>query len=323
MKIVVLDGYTLNPGDLSWEGLHRLGEVKIYDRTTAAQILERSGRAEIVLTNKTPLSKKTLEQLPQLKYIGVLATGYDVVDVRAAAERGIVVTNVPSYGTDSVAQFVFALILELAHRTGLHSDSVHRGDWGAQPDFCYWRSPLVELSGKTLGVIGLGRIGQRTAEIAAAFGMKVKAYSRRWAERPPEQGITWCSLEELLRTSDVVSLHCPLTDDTRGLIDRERLAMMKPGAYLINTSRGALVVEHDLAEALRSGRLGGAALDVLPQEPPAEGSPLLGVPNCILTPHIAWATAEARSRLLDQAVANVERFLTGTPIHVVSNVSGK
>lgn len=318
MQIVVLDGYTLNPGDLSWEALHRLGKVTVYDRTPAENLLGRVGDAEVVLTNKTPLRKEILEQLPGLKYIGVLATGYDVVDVRAAAERGIVVTNVPSYGTDSVAQFVFALILEIAHRTGLHSDSVHRGDWGAQPDFCYWRSPLMELTGKTLGVVGLGRIGQRTAELAAAFGMQVKAYSRRWAERPPEPGITWCSLEELLQTADVVSLHCPLTDETRGLIDRERLARMKPGAYLINTSRGALVVEEDLAEALRSGRLSGAALDVLSQEPPTAGSPLLGVPNCILTPHIAWATVEARSRLLDQAVTNVERFLAGSPIHVVS-----
>jgi len=320
MNIVVLDGYTLHPGDLDWGGLRALGaSFAAYDRTPVEAILERARDAEIVLTNKTPLRAETLERLPKLKYIGVLATGYDCVDVRAAAARSVVVTNVPSYGTDSVAQFVIALVLELAHRVGLHSDSVHRGEWSACPDFSYWRTPLVELAGKTFGVVGLGRIGRRTAELAAAFGMRVKAYSPR-ASSASVAGtrIELCSLDELLRDADFVSLHCPLTDETRGLMNRERLALMKPTAYLVNTARGPLVVEKDLADALRAGRLAGAALDVLAKEPPDASSPLIGLANCILTPHIAWASFEARSRLLAQAIENVRAFLAGAPIHVVA-----
>ncbi|WP_027094060.1 D-2-hydroxyacid dehydrogenase [Cohnella thermotolerans] len=321
MKIVVLDGYVLNPGDLSWAALERLGDVVVHGRTPADQIVERCLGAEILLTNKTPLRKETLERLPDLKYIGVLATGYDVVDTAAAAERGITVTNVPGYGNESVAQFVFALLLELCHRVGLHSDSVRQGDWSRSPEFSYWRTPLTELSGKTLGIVGMGRIGARVARLAEAFGMNVVAAGRPgWAAgnaRVDAAGVRRTDLETLLREADVVSLHCPLTAETESLINGDTLALMKPSAFLVNTARGKLIAEADLAAALNEGRIAGAALDVLSTEPPDAANPLLTARNCIITPHIAWASLEARTRLLDIAVDNVARFLEGAPVNVV------
>ncbi|MDF2924497.1 MAG: glycerate dehydrogenase [Paenibacillaceae bacterium] len=308
-RIVVLDGYTLNPGDLSWENLRSVGEITVYDRTEAEEIIERAADADIVLTNKTPLTKETLDQLRDLKYIGVLATGYNVVDVDAAHRRGIPVTNIPSYGTLSVAQYVFALLLELCHRIRLHSDSVRAGEWGRCKDFCYTKSPQMELAGKTLGLIGTGRIGLQTARIAEAFGMRVIALA--YDEIRPGDNVERVSMETLLRESDVVSLHCPLTAETKGLVCANWLEQMKPTAYLINTSRGQLVNEHDLVEALKAGKLAGAALDVLSEEPPAPDNPLLDTPNCIITPHIAWATVEARSRLMEIAVENVRSFVQG------------
>lgn len=320
MNIVILDGYTLNPGDLSWSRLKTFGDLSVYNRTPADQIVARARDAEIVLTNKTPLRKEVLQQLPKLRYIGVLATGYDVVDIEAAAERGITVTNVPSYGTGSVAQFTMAMLLELCHQIGRHDASVHAGDWTRSPDFCYWRSPLVELAGKTMGLIGLGRIGTEVAKLADAFGMRVLAYKPKQQEAPPLELIKWASLDELLTHADVVSLHCPLTPKTEGMINKEALDKMKSSAYLLNTSRGKLVVEQDLADALNEGRLAGAALDVLSMEPPQTNNPLLTARNCVITPHIAWATAEARERLLQVAVENIESFLKGHPQHVVNQV---
>ena len=317
MKAVVLDGYTLNPGDLSWAALEKLVEVEVYPRTPPEEIVARSSGAEIVLTNKTPLREASLRRLPRLGYIGVLATGYDVVDVAAARELGVVVTNVPTYGTDSVAQFTFALLLELCHRVQRHADSVSSGGWARSSDWSYHLSPLAELAGKTLGVIGLGRIGRRVAGIGRAFGMTVIAADANRGAPLPFDGFEWVETGEIFARADVVTLHCPLTPETRGLVNARRLARMKPNAMLINTSRGPLVVEHDLAEALAAGRLAGAALDVLPVEPPVAGSPLLSAPNCIVTPHIAWATKEARERLLRQAVLNVAAFLEGAPVNAV------
>lgn len=316
-RIVVLDSHALNPGDLSWEALRRLGEVELHDRTENAEIGVRAWNAEVILTNKTPLSAETLESLPGLRYIGVLATGYNVVDVAAAAAQGIVVTNIPAYGTASVAQFVLALLLELCHNVGLHNGAVRSGEWSRNPDWSFWKTPLVELSGKTLGIIGFGRIGRQTANIARALGMVVIAADSNRVERPDWPDFRWCATEELLAQADVVSLHCPLLPETTGLIDARRIGLMKPSAFLINTSRGPLIVEQDLAEALNGGKLAGAALDVLPREPPVDGSPLFQARNCILTPHIAWATLEARTRLMDRAVANVAAFLNGKPENVV------
>lgn len=328
MKIVVLDGYVLNPGDLSWDSLEKLGDVVVHGRTPMEQIVERSLGADILLTNKTPLRAETLAKLPDLKYIGVLATGYDVVDVEAAKREGVLVTNVPAYGNESVAQFVFALLLELCNHVGLHSDSVRQGDWTRSPEFSYWRTPLVELSGKTLGIVGLGRIGRRVAQVAEALGMKVIAAGRPGSHAAASasggaadadgSGIPRVDLEALLRESDVVSLHCPLTADTRGMIDRDALALMKPTAFLVNTARGKLIHEADLAAALNEGRIAGAALDVLSAEPPGSDNPLLTARNCVITPHIAWASLEARTRLLGIAVDNVARFFAGSPTHVVN-----
>ncbi|WP_213581898.1 D-2-hydroxyacid dehydrogenase [Paenibacillus sp. J2TS4] len=317
MKIVVLDGYTLNPGDMSWEPLERLGQVTIYDRTAPEQIVDRAQEADLVLTNKTPLRSATLAVLPKLKYIGVLATGYDVIDVEAASERGVVVTNVPDYSSRSVAQLTLALLLELCHHAGRHSDTVKSGKWAASQDFCYWETPLIELAGKTMGIVGLGRIGEQTAELARAFGMDVIATKRSLPPGSIHNGVRIVDQEELLRLSDVVSLHCPLTPETEGLIRQQTLARMKKGAFLINTSRGKLVREQDLADALKEGRIAGAAVDVLSQEPPDANHPLVNAENCILTPHIAWATREARLRLLSQAAANVSAFLAGKPINTV------
>jgi glycerate dehydrogenase len=318
MKITVLDGYCLNPGDLSWDGLRQFGEVSVFDRTPVDDVAARAAGSEIVFTNKTPLPGHILRELPELRYIGVLATGYNIVDVEAAKERGIVVTNIPTYGTASVAQFVFALLLELCHNVRLHADAVRAGEWSHNVDWCFWKSPLVELASKTMGVIGFGRIGRQTARIADAMGMRVIANDTYRADEPAYPGFRWASVEIVLRESDVVSLHSPLFPETQGMINAKSLALMKPTAFLINTSRGPLVVEQDLADALNSGHLAGAGLDVLSVEPPAENNPLLSARNCLVTPHIAWATKEARSRLMDLAVANLTAFLAGKPQNMVS-----
>ncbi len=317
MKIVVLDGYTLNPGDLSWDDLRAIAPCEIHDRTPADQTLVRAAEAEIVLTNKTVLGRETIALLPHLGYIGVLATGYNVVDIAAARERGIPVTNIPAYGTASVAQMVFAHLLNFTQRVADHAESVRAGDWGRCADFCYWNTPLVELAGLTMGIVGFGRIGRETGKLARAFGMKV-VFHDVFAFRVPAEEGTAVDLDTLFRESDVVSLHCPLTPENQGLVNRERLALMKPSAVLINTSRGPLVDEPALAEALNEGRIAGAGLDVLCVEPPRTGNPLLGARNCFITPHIAWATRSARQRLLEMAVANVRAFLAGDPQNVVN-----
>ena len=318
MKLVVLDGYALNPGDLSWDALRGLVDVTVYDRTPPDLVVERSRGAELLLTNKTPLSGQSIAQLSSLRYIGVMATGYNIVDVHAANERGIPVTNIPTYGTASVSQFAFALLLELCHNVRLHSDAVRSGAWSRSADWCFWLSPLMELSGKVMGIVGFGRIGRQVAKIAEAFGMEVLAFDKMQGEPPHLQQFSWVTLEELLQRSDVVSLHCPLFPDTEGMINAERLRLMKPTAFLINTSRGPLVRDHDLAEALNSGVIAGAALDVLSIEPPQGTNPLLSAKNCLVTPHIAWATREARSRLMGIAVSNVAVFLQGGRQNVVN-----
>jgi len=317
MKIVVLDGFTLNPGDLSWAELEALGPCTIYDRTSPAQVVERAADAEIVLTNKTPVRREHIEQLPKLRYLGVLATGYNIVDTAAARTHQIPVTNVPAYGTRSVAQATLALLLELALHVGQHSDSVRQGKWSTNPDFCFWESPLIELDGRMMGIVGFGRIGQAVAQLAAALGMKV-VVSRRVARQGEASPFQVVDLETLFRSSDVVSLHCPLTPETQHLVNDERLGWMKPTAFLLNTSRGPLIDEPALAQALNSGRLAGAGLDVLAAEPPPADNPLLRAKNCIITPHQAWATQAARSRLLNTAVANVKAFLAEKPQNVVN-----
>ena len=317
MKIVVLDGYCLNPGDLSWDELRRFGEVEVFDRTAEEEVVARTAGAAIALTNKAPLSAAALRQLPGLRYIGVLATGYDVVDVAAAAQQGIVVSNIPTYGTASVAQFVFALLLELCHNVRQHADAVRAGEWARSPDWSFWKSPLMELADQTMGIIGFGRIGRQTGRIADAMGMRVIANDRYRGDPPAYEGFRWAPVEQVLRESDVVSLHSPLLPETEGMIDARSLAWMKPSAFLINTSRGALVVDRDLADALNAGRLAGAGLDVLSVEPPAGTNPLLSARNCLVTPHIAWATKQARSRLMAAGVQNVAAFLSGQPRNVV------
>lgn len=319
--LVVLDGHTLNPGDLDWAPLHELADTVIHARTPAEEIVSRAEGRELVLTNKTPLDADTLRRLPRLRYIGVLATGWNVVDAAAAARRGIPVTNVPGYGTESVAQHTLALLLELASRVGLHHRSVDRGEWAAQPDFCYWKAPLVELSGLTFGIIGLGTIGRRVARLADALGMRVIAARSLQGATAPAGDIPRLPLEELLACSDVVSLHCPLSPETERLIDARRLALMKPGAFLINTARGALIDEAALHHALAAGHLGGAALDVLSQEPPPPDHPLTRLPGCLITPHIAWASRAARARLLHQAVENLRGFLRGSPVNVINGAA--
>jgi glycerate dehydrogenase len=316
MQITVLDGFTLNPGDLSWDELKALGTCDIYDRTAPGEVLARAGLAELLLTNKTVLTRDHLQQLPQLKYVGVLATGTNVVDVQAAREQGIPVTNVPAYGTKSVAQMTFALLLELTLRTGHHAESVRSGRWTKCADWCYWDYPLVELDGLTLGIVGFGRIGRAVSELAAAFGMNVLVTGP--IRGPAPSFVRPVPLETLLCDSDVVSLHCPLTPETRGLINSARLALMKSSALLLNTSRGLLVDERALAEALNGGRLAGAGLDVLSVEPPPAANPLLQARNCIITPHLAWATRAARARLLKLAIENVRCFLSGHPQNVVA-----
>lgn len=311
MKIVVLDGYALNPGDLSWYGLKAMGEVEIYDRTPASETVRRASGTEILLTNKTLLMSEELDQLPDLKYIGVLATGYNVVDTEAAKQKGIIVTNVPAYGTMSVAQHVFALILEFFNGVGLLSEGVRKGRWSRSIDFCYWDEPLTEIAGLTIGIVGFGRIGKAVATIAEAFGMKVIV-----SDPSSEKDYKNVPLNELFMHSDIVTLHCPLTPETKGMINTEKLRLMKSSALLVNTARGPLIVEEDLSDALNEARLAGAALDVLSIEPPPEDNPLLSARNCIITPHVAWATFAARKRLIEIAVDNVRHFLDGKPINV-------
>jgi glycerate dehydrogenase len=316
MTIVVLDGYTTNPGDLSWGPLTALAPCTVWDRTRPDDLLARLADAEIVLTNKTPLCAEILAALPRLKLISVLATGVNIVDVEAATSQGITVCNVPAYSTPGVAQAVFALLLELTNRTGHHSDTVHAGRWSAGPDFSYWDGTLVELAGLTLGVVGYGATGSAVAAVGRAFGMRILG-NRRTAVGPIPEGGEFVSLDRLFQESDVVTLHCPLTGQTEGLVNAARLAQMKPTAYLINTARGPLVNEADLLHVLKTGALAGAGLDVLSMEPPAPNHPLLQAPNCVITPHIAWATRAARQRLIEQSAANIAAFLHGSPVNVV------
>lgn len=318
MKIVVLDGYTLNPGDITWEKLEKLGELKVYDRSREDQIIERVGEAEVVFTNKTPLSKDALKKMNHLKFIGVLATGYNVVDVDAAKELGIVVTNIPTYGTDAVSQMAIALLLGICHHVGEHSESVKRGEWSNNLDWCYWNYPLIELAGKIMGIIGYGRIGQATGRIAQALGMNVIAYDQYKNQSLESNTMKYVELDELMAKSDVITLHCPLFESTRGIINKNTISQMKDGVKIINNSRGPLIVEEDLAEALNSGKVGAAAVDVVSTEPIKMDNPLLKAKNCIITPHISWAPKESRERLLNIAIENLEQFLTKVPINVVN-----
>ncbi|MBE8954265.1 MAG: D-2-hydroxyacid dehydrogenase [Quinella sp. 2Q5] len=322
MKIVVLDGYTLNPGDLSWAGLESLGACKIYDRTSLtddAEIISRIGDAEIVFTNKTPLTKKILDACPSVKYIGVLATGYNVVDVAAAKAKNIPVTNIPTYGTQSVAQFAFALLLEICHHVAHHSQAVHDGRWESCPDFCFWDYPLIELADKTMGIIGYGRIGQTTGKLAQAFGMKVIAFDAMREVGTKLGDCSFVELDELFSTSDVIALHCPLFPSTQGIICRENIAKMKDGVIILNNSRGPLVVEQDLRDALDSGKVAAAGLDVVSSEPIRGDNPLLGAKNCFITPHISWAPKESRARLMNIAVDNLKAWLDKKPVNVVNS----
>lgn len=318
MKIVVLDGYTLNPGDLSWKALEQFGQVEIYDRTEEDEITKRINGAEIVFTNKTPLTKETIESCSQLRFIGVLATGYNVVDIEAARAKDIPVCNVPTYGTDAVSQFVFALLLAICHRVEMHSNTVFEGEWSVNSDFCYWRSPLIELAGKTMGIIGAGRIGRRTAEIAMAFGMKVIAYTPHPNHEIESETFKFADLDEVYRQADVISLHVPLFENTRGMINKSSIEKMKDGVIIINTSRGPLINEQDLAEALKSGKVKAAGLDVVSTEPILQDNVLLSAPNVLITPHIAWAPKESRARLMDIAIDNLNAFLKGKPQNVVN-----
>lgn len=317
MKIVILDGYTENPGDLSWEGFEKLGELTVYDRTPVEKVVERIGDAEAVITNKTPLSEEVFAACPQIRYVGMLATGYNVVDVAAAKERGIPVCNIPTYGTTAVAQMTFALLLEACQHVGAHSEAVKAGEWTNNADWCFWKYPLIELAGKTMGIIGFGRIGQAVGVLARAFGFKVLAYDGF----PTEEGrkiADYVELDELFAQSDVISLHCPLFDSTRGIINKENIHKMKDGVIILNTSRGPLIVEEDLAEALNSGKVYAACCDVVSVEPVQENNPLLGCANSILTPHIAWAPKESRQRLMDIAVSNLAEFLAGRTVNAVN-----
>lgn len=316
MKIVLLDAHTANPGDVSWAPLEALGTCEIHPRTPAAETVARCAGAAAVITNKAPVTREMMEALPDLRYIGVTATGYNIVDVAAAKERGIVVTNVPGYSTPAVAQLVFALLLELTNHVGHHAGTVREGRWAACPDFCYWDHPVIELSGRTLGVIGYGDIGGAVARIAVAFGMKVLASKREWKSPPPE-GVQPAGTEEIFSQSDAITLHCPLTDATKHLVNERTLDQMKSTAFLINTGRGPLVDEAALAAALNAGRIAGAGLDVLSIEPPPPGNPLFTARNCLITPHIGWASREARVRLIDQVAANLRAFLAGAPVNAV------
>ncbi len=324
MEIVVLDGYTLNPGDLSWKGFEDLGNLTVYDRTSydvndIDLIVQKSKDADAIIINKTPISRKALDKLPNLKYIGLLATGYNVVDIDAAKEKGITVTNVPTYGTDSVAQMTFALLLELTNNVGIHNAAVKAGKWSKSPDWCFWESPLIQLSGKTLGIIGYGRIGQSVGKIAQAFGMKVIAMANNPRKELENKDMKYVELDELLGNSDFISLHCPLTDETKGIINKKSIHKMKSNVMIINTSRGGLIVEDDLADALNRERIAGAALDVVSVEPIKPDNPLLKAKNCILTPHISWAPIESRERLMNIAVNNLVEYLKGQSVNVVNS----
>lgn len=318
MKIVILDGYTTNPGDLDWSRFTELGSFMVYDRTAPGEIFKRASDAEIILTNKTVITEAVMDGLPKVRYIGLLSTGTNAVDLEAARKRGIIVTNIPAYSTDSVAQLVFALLLELCMHTGLHDAAVHNGEWVRSEDFSFTRTPLMELAGKTMGIVGYGSIGRRVAAIADAMGMKIIAASRTPKTEDRFTCFRFAGLNELLEQSDVISLHCPLTPQTKGLIGTEALSRMKRSAYLINTSRGPVLDEAAVAEALNTGRIAGAGLDVLSSEPPLPDNPLLTARNCIITPHMAWATAEARARLIDIAAENVKSFIEGKPVNVVN-----
>jgi len=317
MKIVILDGYAMNPGDLSWDGLNQLGECQVYDRTQTAEIFNRIVDSNVVITNKAPIDENLIEKLPNLQYIGVTATGYNVVDVRTAKRKGIVVTNIPAYSTDSVAQLVFSHILNIVNRVELHATSVQLGEWTKSPDFAYWKSPQIELTGKTLGIIGFGRIGRKVAQIAEAFGMKVIFHNRSQVTDAPIN-MSQITLEEVFAESDVVSINCPLSAENSGFINLKLLEKMKKSAILINTGRGGLINEMDLAIALNDGIIAAAGLDVLSTEPPKPDNPLLRAKNCFITPHIAWATLEARHRLMNITVENLQRFISGNPQNVVN-----
>ena len=321
MKIVVLDGYTENPGDLSWSGLEKFGELTVYDRTSLTdeeEIINRIGDAEIIYTNKTPISQKTIDACPQIKMISLLATGYNVVDYEYAKEKGIPVTNVPSYGTAAVGQFAIALLLEICHHIGHHNDAVQNGEWSRRGDFCFWDYPLIELDNKTMGIIGFGRIGMATGRIAKSMGMNILAYDAHQSDDGKEMA-QYVDLDTLLEKSDVIALHCPLFPDTEGIINKQTIAKMKDGVIIINNSRGQLVVEQDLADALNSGKVHAAGLDVVSSEPIKEDNPLLNAKNCIITPHISWAPKESRQRIMDCAGNNLEAFLSGKPINVVNS----
>lgn len=318
MKIVVLDGYTLNPGDLSWDALEKLGELTVYERTPADKVVERARDASVVFTNKTPVTGDSIRQLTNLQFIGVLATGYNIVDTAAAKDRSIVVCNVPGYGTASVVQLTFALLLEHCLHVQKHSDAVMEGQWTGAADFCFWNYPLMELAGKTMGIIGFGDIGRQVADVATAFGMQLIGHSRTKSDQSHRKNFKWAELPELLQQSDVVSIHCPLLPETKGLLNKDRLQLMKPSAFLLNTSRGAIIAEQDLADALNNNVIAGAGIDVLSTEPPSKDNPLLHAKNCIITPHIAWATREARARLMQATVDNLTAFAAGKPVNVVN-----
>ncbi len=318
MKIVVLDGYTTNPGDLSWDKLKELGDAVIYNRTPVELTAERINDAEIVLTNKAPISREAMEKCPNLKYIGVLATGFNIVDVAAAKERNIIVANIPTYGTASVGQFTIALLLEVCHHIGEHNRAVKNGDWANSKDWSFWNYPLIELEGKTIGIIGYGRIGQRTGQIAQALGMKVLANANHVNPALENESCKYVDLDTLIKESDVIALHCPLTPSTEGIINKDTISRMKDGVIILNTSRGPLIVEEDLRDALNSGKVGGAACDVVSTEPVKKDNPLLSAKNMILTPHIAWAPVESRRRLMDYTIENLIKYLEGNPINVVN-----
>ncbi|MCG8540000.1 MAG: D-2-hydroxyacid dehydrogenase [Clostridia bacterium] len=318
MQIVVLDGYTLNPGDLSWEELKKLGETRVYDRTPEDKIIERVGDAEIIYTNKTPLRKEILEKLPNVKFIGLLATGYNVVDVDSAKKLNIKVTNVPTYGTHSVAQMVFAHLMAICHHVQAHSDAVKDGEWANNADWSFWNYPLIELAGKTMGIIGYGRIGEAVGRIAQAFAMKVVAFDNHPKKELESETMKYVNVDELLASSDVITLHCPLFESTKGIINKDSIAKMKDGVIIINTSRGPLIVEEDLVEALESGKVYAAGVDVVSIEPILEDNPLLKAKNIFITPHISWAPKESRKRLMDVAVDNLKQFLDGKPVNVVN-----
>ncbi len=318
MNIVILDGAAVNPGDASWDEVAKLGELTVHDRTPGDKIVERARDADVLLTDKTPLAADAYPMLPKLRFVSVLATGYDPVDAAAAREHGICVSNVPGYGTGAVAEHVFALLFELCRHVGLHDAAVKAGDWSRAPDYCFWHTPQLELAGRTMGIVGLGRIGRRVAEIADAFGMPVIASKRNRDQPPDVKQFEWADTGDVFARADVVTMHCPLTDETRDIVDATMIGMMKPTAFFINTSRGGLVVERDLADALNAGRIAGAAVDVASAEPIPAESPLLAAKNCIQTPHVAWAALEARRRLIAATAQNIAAFIEGQPVNVVN-----